>query len=194
MSNPTILESRIKRDSDHAEILSNDLDDLFNAQDASEEEDEDEDDDNEEVALAEDGDSSLTTAEMQEKGEENHWLVRSVKRIRRSIDGIFGSPASKLDDDVEKHVKKMHGRKGKGKKGKKQQNKSKLEGASRKIKKEQKRRDKQEKKSRNNKAHEVHHQPISRVRRQHVISHDDEDLADGSGSDGSFDVTNRQCK
>lgn len=158
--------------------MSNDLDDVLNTEDSDEEEDDGEEDDDDDASPRDD--------------EENHWLVRSVKRIRRSIGGIFGSPSSKLDDDLETHNSQKLHQKGvrKGRKGKKSKS------AAQKLKMEERRRAKLEKKARKElpiASHPAIHKPVSRIRRQHVISHDDEDLADGSGS-GSFDVTNRQCE
>lgn len=129
--------------------------------------------------------------------EDNHWLMQSVKRIRRSIGDLFGSPSTKLDDDVEEHTKKLQRRKGKGKKGhgkgkKNSSNRTKADNEARKVKKEERRKEKQEQKLHKEKQLAAAHKPVSRIRRQHVISHDDEDLADGSGS-GSFDVANKQC-
>lgn len=168
---------RSKRDSDHPQIVANDLDDLFNEPEDSDDEGDESDDEADEVA------SLLDTNQPEE--EDNHWLVRSVKRIRRSINGLFGHPSQKLDDDVEEHSKKMHKRK--GGKGKVKRNKNKKNKANK---------DKKDVKARHENPSaqlDAKHKPVARVRRQHVISHDDEDLADGSGS-GSFDATNRQCE
>lgn len=126
-----------------------------------------------------------------------------LNRIRRSIDGIFGSPSDALDDKAEKHIEKAHRRKGgKGKpkgekKGKKSKGKGKLPvDAARKHKNaHEERRRKNERKVRNEKklaALELIQRP-GRVRRQHVVPSDDEDLAEASGS-GALDTTNRQCE
>lgn len=142
--------------------------------------------------------------------EENHWLLRGVKRIRRSIDQFFSNtPNSKVDDVAEDHLTKVHKRTGKGgKKGKK--SRANEEHVARKTKNEEKRKERQERrkeklekrkqkqvkrKERQEKrlAAQQHkeHKPALRVRRQH-LSLDDEDFVDGSGSN-SLDVTNRQC-
>lgn len=156
---------------------------MLNGEDSDEEFDGDEDDEEgEEVA-------PLTSTQDEE---DNHWLLRSVKRIRRSIGDLLGGPSTKLDDDVESHTKKMHRRKGKGKgkgKGKKggKKNRNKDHVPAKHLKKTED--EKHHTKARN----EAMHRPVSRIRRQHVISNDDEDLADGSGSGPSF-VTNRLCE
>lgn len=151
--------------------------------------DSDETDENEE-----DQDDILTpTSTLDEP--DNHWLVKSVNRIRRSIGDLLGGSPSKLEDDVEKHTKKMQKRKGKGKgknKGKKNKNKENIY-AKHLIKTHEKHSTRQDKKARMDKHLEEMHRPVSRIRRQHLISNDDEDLADGSGSGASF-VTNRLCK
>lgn len=188
-SHLVIPESRKKRDSESPQIVANDLDELLNGEDSDEEFDVDEEDEEEEAVAP-------STSNLDE---DNHWLLRSVKRIRRSIGDLLGGPSSKFEDDVENHTKKMRKRKGKGKgkgKGKKgsKKNRSKDDLPIVHLKKEdEKHHTKEEKKARNEKQHEAMHRPVSRIRRQHVISNDDEDLADGSGSGPSF-ITNRLCK
>lgn len=148
--------------------------------------------------LALDGDEDDEDDEEEEFEEKAELESPSIlNRLRRSIDGIFGSASDKLDGDADKHLEKAHRRKGKGKpKGDRKGKKGKGRGdAIRKHKNGmEERRRKVEKKVRNEKrlaALEVKQK--SRIRRQPVVSSDDEDLAEASGS-GALDPTNRQCE
>lgn len=180
--------------------MSNDLDELFNEED---------EDDGEEDEEDEDGDvSSALDSRRTVVDEDNHWLMRGVKRIRRSIDDFFGSPIHKAEDEAERHMKKPNGqgRKGKGKgKGSEKRAKTKAERAVRKQQREEKRKAKEEKqkvrqekqKAREAKRMAKEHKPASRVRRQHMLGSDadDEDFIDGSGSGpGPFQALNKLCE
>lgn len=200
---PVTSDLRWKRDLEQPHIVSNDLDELFN------EEEEDDDDDGEDEEEDEGDVSSLRDSRETIVDEDNHWLMRGVKRIRRSIDDFFGSPAQSADDEAERHMKKVngHGRKGKGKGRSEKKAKTKAERVARKQQREEKRKAREDKqkarqekqRARDEKRKAKELKPASRVRRQHMQilgnDADDEDFVDGSGSGpGPFQASNKLCE